>query len=730
LVAGDWPEASEEVVYEVPIPEALDGGWEVLFSDQVNVVPESSGAESGSESKRALALGPVGVPFLIRVPLDLPPGSFDRIRMRFSSPGFTRVAGLVGRGTQRRLIGDFVERYALTEAVDLNLDMIKVLGDDRPLKELHLVFEAMTDPGLIEGIELIRRSASLRMPSPLKAPKDVSVGSGSRRSVGLLPGMRLAADIPNGLKGLVAIEASLLPSMLASKLGNVTLELFGNGQSLQRKTFDLQSGWSTCALTLPDQSDRSLVVTTELPVGVLAGTARVLAPPKPHPRTVLLITSDTHRSDHMGYAQDGMGVVTPTLDALAQGGVRFDDAVSVTSITNPSHASIFTGLHARDHGIVGNLAMLSERADTIAEEFQRAGYRTFASVSARHLMPWRSGFGQGYERFDAPETSMLRDGAITVAKAEEFLQDAKGHDVFLWLHLFDAHAPYIPHEGCSEQYYSGDPYSKDLPPLPPEAVPSWDPEVRDLAFVRSLYKGEITYLDRLLQGFFETHPRVLQGAVAFTADHGESLGEHDMYWGHAGLYSTTLKVPLILHGPGLPAGTIVQTPVQNDHIAHTLMQMAGLPASQVANFPGVSLLDAVGPQAKAAAPRFVLGANALSAGVFFEDWYLLLHIRANTWGNPPPLAAHTVELYNLKSDRLCANNVVADHPDVVKRLRPALVKWLNDPSVGGPLTGAETASEEARSDVSALGYAADEFSRVDGPVIDPACPCAECARYR
>ena len=71
------------------------------------------------------------------------------------------------------------------------------------------------------------------------------------------------------------------------------------------------------------------------------------------------------------------------------------------SITNPSHASILTGEPMTVTGVLGNLAPISARANMVAEAFQDVGFRTFASVSARHMNPPRSGFGQGFERFDA-----------------------------------------------------------------------------------------------------------------------------------------------------------------------------------------------------------------------------------------------------------------------------------------------------------------------------------------
>ena len=270
---------------------------------------------------------------------------------------------------------------------------------------------------------------------------------------------------------------------------------------------------------------------------------------------MLLVTSDTHRADHVGFTGGDRGALTPALNALAARGTVFEDAISATSITNPSHASIFTGLPVRDTGVVGNVELLSERAVTLAETFQDAGYRTVAAVSARHLTPWRSGLGQGFEVFDSPSEGMTRGGKATVEAVRELLAGAEAdEDVFVWLHLFDVHAPYQPREGITERYYSGDPFSEALTRMDPRAVAKWNRKVRDAEYIMALYKGEVTYLDGLLGELLEEEPRLDQGLLAFTSDHGEALGEIGLYWNHKGLYPSTLRVPLLLVGPGGPGG--------------------------------------------------------------------------------------------------------------------------------------------------------------------------------
>jgi arylsulfatase A-like enzyme len=518
------------------------------------------------------------------------------------------------------------------------------------------------------------------------------------------------------------------------------MELYDGEVLLSGAEFALDSRWSQHRIALdvlaarPADRPLRLALRTTSPYGALIGNPRVLSGPRPEsagpPRTVTLITSDTHRADHVGYAPGGAGVRTPNLDRLAAEGACFTRANAVTSITNPSHATIFTGRHVRDTGIIGNLVPLAEAARTVAEEFEAAGFRTIAAVSARHLMPWRSGFGQGFERFGAPDKRMTRHGAETLDEARAMLADAADHDVFLWLHLFEAHAPYEPQK-ATELYYQGDPYSEEHGELGVEIKPQWNKRIRDERYIRALYKGEVSQVDRLLGSFFARVPRVRSGHVLFTADHGESLGENGIYWEHTGIYPSTLEVPLVLTGPGIPAGTVVDDPVSHEDVARTLLELGGLLGTATGTtIPGRSLLETIGRGSAPRAPRFVIGSGGMSAGVFSEQWYLLLHIETKAWGNPPGPARHSIELYDRGPDPGCTRNVVAEHPDVARRLREVLVQWLAHPAEDGGLAGSLTSSTIAREDIAALGYAADEKSALDGALIDPECPCAVCAQYR
>src|SRR5262245_45161670 len=124
---------------------------------------------------------------------------------------------------------------------------------------------------------------------------------------------------------------------------------------------------------------RAAVATSMAVLASLAGCARPGAAPAP---SVLLVTLDTTRADHIG-CYGATEAETPNLDRLAAAGTRFDDARSQVPLTLPSHASILTGLLPPRHGVRGNgLFRLRSDVATLAENLRKRGYSTAAVVSS------------------------------------------------------------------------------------------------------------------------------------------------------------------------------------------------------------------------------------------------------------------------------------------------------------------------------------------------------------
>ncbi len=261
---------------------------------------------------------------------------------------------------------------------------------------------------------------------------------------------------------------------------------------------------------------------------------------------VLLVTFDTTRADYLScYGRPGN--TTPAIDAVAREGIRFANCYTPAPITLPAHASIMTGLYPFQHKLRDNGAgVLDEKAVTLAELFKAAGYRTGAFVGA-YVLHSRYGLNQGFEVYSDEFQGIgarMEDGAEFAERRAQAVSDAAlawvdqkdDRPFFLWVHYFDAHAPYEP----------------------PGRAAGGDP--------RDAYAAEISYADgelsRVLRKVEElSHHAKRQSWYIMTADHGEGLGDHGEETHGFFTYNTTLHVPLVIKGAGIQKIGVSKAPV-------------------------------------------------------------------------------------------------------------------------------------------------------------------------
>jgi arylsulfatase A-like enzyme len=343
-------------------------------------------------------------------------------------------------------------------------------------------------------------------------------------------------------------------------------------------------------------------------------------------RGAILITIDTARADH--YSAYGYGKPTsPRLDALAQRGALFERAVVPIPRTTQSLASLMTGLAPAMHGVRGLYETLDPNLDTLAERLSDAGYKTGAIVEVPFFRtvdnrPQNLGLDQGFaKRFFTDPTSGEWRAADITDHALKWLTKNKDQRFFLWIHYRDPHAPYWPPQPFTNQFDSNykEPYDGPLPEyfhywpvnerfemVIPQGKSKADLELekekmkfgksehltaRFVERATALYDGEIAYTDaqigRLLDGLA---PLGLADDVVtvITADHGESLGEHDFYFDHGEfLYDTCLRVPLVIHAPGY-SSVRVNDLVGTIDVAPTILEL--LAASPLVDIQGRSLV--------------------------------------------------------------------------------------------------------------------------------------------
>ncbi len=426
--------------------------------------------------------------------------------------------------------------------------------------------------------------------------------------------------------------------------------------------------------------------------------------------SVILIIMDTTRYDRLGCA-GYPAATTPTLDSLAAQGVRFAQAVTAAPVTGPSITSILTGVYPAVHGVRDNRRfVISPRLELLAETFHQAGYRTGAVVGAVPLLG-RFGYRRGFERYDdrfAEDTYLTHDPtyadrAVDLRESErratavtdhalEWLGSLRqGQPFFLLAHYFDAHGPYDP---------------------PPRYAALHPDEP---------YDAEIAYMDaeigRLLAGArsFLGNPGNLR--VVAVADHGEGLFDHDEMGHGFFLYDSTVRVPLIMSGPGAAPGLVISRAVRTIDVAPTLCSWCGVPTP--ATCTGVDLVPALagGPVPAACDTAYI---ETFWTQLHYS-WSPLQALRTPDW---KWIRAPRPELYNLVGDPDESANLAGDNLPQQAALATRLDALLAGFSGPAARLGASLADMDPDLDrkLKALGYVSGQESdavRADYDLPDP-----------
>jgi arylsulfatase A-like enzyme len=324
---------------------------------------------------------------------------------------------------------------------------------------------------------------------------------------------------------------------------------------------------------------------------------------------VLLVVVDTLRADQLGCYGHPRSP-TPNLDALAAGGVLFERAVAASSRTAPSHASIMTSLFVNEHSIGhSNGGSRLDGETTLADLFAAAGYDTAAFVS-NYMLRRSMGLDRGFEVYDDEmgkvETNRSdvyeRIARDTTERALAWLESTRRRPWFVFVHYQDPHGPYEPPPPYDVRFDAAP--SGDEPPLQVRGnvsggpgIPEYQllPDLRFASQYRARYLGEVAYTDewigRLLQGAEASARRPL--VVLMTSDHGESLGEDELYFLHGEMTLPSVShVPFLVRAPGLEPERRAEL-VHHIDVLPTLLGLAGIPVPEQSR--GLSLAPLLEP---------------------------------------------------------------------------------------------------------------------------------------
>jgi arylsulfatase A-like enzyme len=322
---------------------------------------------------------------------------------------------------------------------------------------------------------------------------------------------------------------------------------------------------------------------------------------------LLLITIDTLRADHLscyGYPRQ----VSPVLDRLSQGGMLAVNAICVSPITNPSHASLFTGLYPWEHGCRSNYMILPQNAITLAEILKERKYSTAAFVSGSPVRAEVSALNQGFDHYndemtgttfkagkllqntgapaskpDSPQRVVAsyerRDGRETLGKATDWLEKMNS-PWFVWVHLYDVHGPYTPRHPM-RSVFDGDGWDTEKSDLTGVWIPEYQasPGSDRAEYIRR-YDSNVYYDDEIAGSLLRRiHDRreAESTCVVVMSDHGESLGENDYGFDHGRyVYQNALQIPLMIKLPGsISPGVIHENLIGEIDILPTILTLLG-----------------------------------------------------------------------------------------------------------------------------------------------------------
>jgi len=407
-----------------------------------------------------------------------------------------------------------------------------------------------------------------------------------------------------------------------------------------------------------------LIVVCVTAIGCGTTKNRTPAPTTSSPSNLVIITIDTLRADHVG-AYGYKAAHTATLDRLAREGALFTHAYATAPITLTSHASLMTGRYPLGHGARHNGMRIDLKTPTLADTLAGAGFATGAFIAAFPL-DQRFGLNKGFQTYSdrmPPSRNGRavneRPGREVVDEAIAWLTSHRDRRFFLWVHLFEPHAPY------------GDPSD-------PRHLPA-----------AARYDEEIAEADRQAGRLLDALAAVRSSTlIVAAADHGEAFGEHGEIGHSIFVYDTTLRVPLIVTGPGI-TGRRIDDRVSLIDVAPTVVHQLGL-----------ARFDADGIDLSAALTGSPLPDRDLYAETFAPlldfGWSPLRAVRSRQWKY---IDAPHPELYDISRD---PNE---DHD--LSQAEPVRAAEFHD-RVARQSTTAQQASApidaEARARLQALGY--------------------------
>lgn len=421
----------------------------------------------------------------------------------------------------------------------------------------------------------------------------------------------------------------------------------------------------------------------------LVGIGGIAQEPAPSEKPdVLVLVLDQLRADQL-HCYGNPRQDSPNIDRLAQRGVRFSHYFTVASWTSPSFGSLHTSLYPSKHGVTlfwrPGMPLINKDIPMLAQDFKYHGYYTTAFVNnglAGEQLTGR-GFDEYYEAQrsaqDVNITERLAGNSLYTAPSTTehvlaWLNKHQSQRFFLYVHFMEPHSPYDPPP--QDDLYKSDAY-------PYMTQTGYDVargallrlamlgDQKAIERLYQLYDGKIHFVDRYV-GQILDRLRTLgldqKTVVLLTSDHGELLYSHPkdfLTFDHRSLYDTDLHIPLIVAGPGVPEGRIINGLGSNVDTAPTLLNLAGLP----------DLPDAEG---HSLTPIIEGKTQSINQYVYAEEDVAIpmRSVRSAHYKLILNLWTGKEQLFDLERDPSELTDVAQANPDVVKKLDARLRAWM------------------------------------------------------
>ncbi|MFA5356853.1 MAG: sulfatase [Candidatus Omnitrophota bacterium] len=468
---------------------------------------------------------------------------------------------------------------------------------------------------------------------------------------------------------------------------------------------------------------------------------------RPKPYNLVVITIDALRPDHLGcygYERE----TSPCIDRIAESGVLFTQAISQAPETGASIPFLMSSLYPSQHGIRRPSEVPLTPSSTLGDILKKDGYHTAAIVAHAEQAWVTKGFDYTYFNIEGSAAQINRE-------AIAWLEKNKDRRLFLWLHYFDAHAPYLNPDPAyqklflppalkdkgaeyfeakyywvaisekdqlrAEPYFVTFPskvkardekelrrkirYFKDTPGFLDAVFPLFTKQAldgniskEDKDYYISQYDGGIRLVDDYIAVFLNELERqglLKNTLIVLTADHGENLADYSNNFYHGdSLYDVLLKVPLIIKGPGLPEGRTIKRQVQSIDIMPTILDILNIKGDP--RMEGNSLCALISGKAEGW-PEHAFSEN-------LHEGYEMQSIRSEDWKLIHNLNKDTYELYDLKNDPYERSNMAYEKDKISRSLKSRLEQWIE--SIGAPGRVLDKGMDpESMEKLMSLGYA-------------------------